>query len=51
LTIPVLAMVPVMMTKADIRRRQRLRVAGSLAATLIVVAVVAAATWYLVWKA
>jgi polysaccharide chain length determinant protein (PEP-CTERM system associated) len=51
LTIPVLAMVPIMMTKADIRRRQRLRVAGSLAATLIVVAVVAAATWYLVWKA
>ncbi len=51
LTIPVLAMVPIMMTKADVRRRHRLRVAGGLAATLLVVAVVAAATWYLVWKA
>lgn len=51
LTIPVLAMVPIMMTKADVRRRQRLRLAGGLAAMLIVVAGVAAATWYLVWKA
>jgi polysaccharide chain length determinant protein (PEP-CTERM system associated) len=51
LTIPVLAMVPVMLTKADVRRRHRLRVAGGLAATLLVVVVVAAATWYFVWKA
>ena len=51
LTIPVLAMVPIMMTKADVRRRQRMRLAGGLAASLLVVAVVAAATWYLVWKA
>lgn len=51
LTIPVLAMVPLMLTKADERRRHRLRLAGGLSATLLVVAVVVAATWYLVWKA
>jgi polysaccharide chain length determinant protein (PEP-CTERM system associated) len=51
LTIPVLAMVPVMMTKADVRRRHRLRLAGGIAATLVLVVFVAAATWYLVWKA
>ena len=51
LTIPVLAMVPIMMTKSDVRRRHRMRLAGGIAATLLVVAAVAAATWYLVWKA
>jgi protein tyrosine kinase modulator len=51
LTIPVLAMIPVLLTKSDVRRRQRLRVAGGLTATLFVVAIVAAATWYFVWKA
>jgi uncharacterized protein involved in exopolysaccharide biosynthesis len=51
LTIPVLAMVPIMMTKSDVRRRHRMRLAGGIAATLLVVAAVAAATWFLVWKA
>jgi hypothetical protein len=45
LTIPVLAMVPIMMTKSDVRRRHRMRRAGVIAATLLVVAAVAAATW------
>ena len=51
LTIPVLAMIPVMMTRAEVQRRHRLRIAVAFAATCLVVAVVAAATWYFVWNA
>ena len=51
LTMPVLAMIPMMTTRADIRRRHRLRLAAGLAAMVLAVAVAAAATWYFVWKA
>ncbi len=51
LTMPVLAMIPMMMTRADVRRRHRLRLAAGLAAMVLAVAVAAAATWYFVWKA
>jgi hypothetical protein len=51
LTMPVLAMIPMMMTRADVRRRHRLRLAAGFAAVVLAVAVAAAATWYLVWKA
>ncbi len=50
LTLPVLAVIPVMTTVGERRHRRKLRLALG-AAAMLAMAAAAAATWYLVWKA